>query len=47
MVEGSALEIMWGERNRRGWEAAEMLGLREFGGCESGRVLTEILRKIK
>lgn len=28
-------------------KAAEMLGLREFGGCESNRVLIEILRIIK
>ena len=44
MVEGSALEILWGEWNARGREAAEMLEILELGGQRFGRVLRSILR---
>ena len=46
MVEGSALEILWGEWNARGREALKTLGIWGVCGCEIGRVLTGILRKL-
>ncbi len=47
VVEGSALEILRVEWNRRGWEALKTLGILELGGQRFGRVLIEILRIIK
>ena len=47
MVEGSALEILWGECNVRDREALKTLGILELGGQRFGRVLIEILRIIK
>ena len=35
-VEEPALEILWGEWNRRGREAVEMLGIWELGGQKFG-----------